>query len=157
MNVTLYTTSDDINVMDKTLTAVTQTAIACSPTGDCNNENPVIILAYNASYLNANYAYIDTFGYYYYITEKTLMTGGRIRLTLVVDALYSMRTQLANCKGLVIRSESEGRPTAVIDQMLPINPNRQEILSILFDKKPFFDGSDATITQTARCWVLQTM
>lgn len=157
MNVTLYTTADDVNVMNKTLSAVTNTPITCNPTGDCNNENPVIILAYNASYLNANYAYIDTFGYYYYITEKTLLTGGRIRLTLAVDALYTCRSQIANCKCLAIRSESEGKPSAVVDNMLPINPNRQEILSILFDKKPFFDGSNPTITQSARCWVLQTM
>lgn len=157
MNVTLYSTADDVNVMNKTLTTITNTPISCSPTMDCNNESPIITLAYDASYLSANYAYIDTFGYYYYITDKTLMTGGRIRLSLAVDALYSCKTQLANCKGLVIRSESEGKPTAVVDTMLPINPNREDVLSILFDKKPFFDGSSPTITQSARCWVLQTM
>lgn len=156
MNVTLYKTSDDINVMNKTLTAITN-PIACAPTIDCNTENPSIILAYNSAYLNCNYAYIDTFNKYYYVAPPTVQSGQRIKLDLTVDALYTYRESIKNCKGLVLRSESEGKPTAVVDNMLPINPNRQEILSILFDKKPFFDGSDSTITQSARCWVLQTM
>lgn len=156
MNVTLYKTSDDLNVMNKTLTPITS-PIVCAPTIDCNSETPSIILAYNSAYLNCNYAYIDTFNKYYFVAPPTVQSGQRIKLDLTVDALYTYRESIKNCNGLVVRSESEGKPTAVVDKMLPINPNREEILSILFDRSPFFDGASPTITQTARCWVLQTM
>ena len=117
MNVTLYTTSDDVNVMNKTLSAVTNTPITCNPTGDCNNENPVIILAYNASYLNANYAYIDTFGYYYYITEKNTFDRRQNTLNSCSGCALHLRSQIANCKVFAIRSESErvkAQPLSII-------------------------------------------
>lgn len=154
MNVTLYKTSDDINVMNKTLTPITN-PIACAPTIACNTETPSIILTYNSAYLNCNYAYIDTFNKYYFVAPPTVQSGQRIKLDLTVDALYTYRESIKNCKGLAVRSESEGKPTAIVDNMLPINPNKEDVLSILFDKQPFIH--DQLSTQTARCWYLQTM
>ena len=153
LNVNIYKTSDDNRVCNKALTPIL--TITATPTEKLNTLKPVFIVEYKASILNANYCYIPTLGRYYYITDITLEKGNRLIIECEVDVLKTYYIQLLNCKATVIRSESEGKPTPIIDKTLPINPNKEEVLSILFDKQPFIH--DQLTTQTARCWYLQTM
>ena len=153
MILNLLKTTDDVRVCAKTVIPVT--TINAIPTEKVNILNPSFIVEYNANLLNANYCYIAELGRYYYITSHNLERGNRLIFNCEVDVLKTYYEQIKNCTATVIRSESEGKPTSIIDKTLPINPNKEEVLSILFDKQPFIH--DQLTTQTARCWYLQTM
>lgn len=153
MILNLLKTNDDIRVCAKTVIPVT--TINATPTEKVNILNPSFIVEYNSNLLNANYCYISELNRYYYITSHNLERGNRLIFNCEVDVLKTYYEQIKNCNATVIRSESEGKPTGIPDKQLPINPNKQEVLSILFDKKPFM--SVPLDTQTEKCWLLQVL
>ena len=131
LTITLYTSTADPKEVDKSskLTQVGSASITATPTGDINMLNPAVLLNYDASYLGANYAYISEFGRYYYVNDKSVKPGQSITLTMSVDPLMSFASQIANCMACVTRSESVGSPTEIVDDRLPIDPNKKEMLS----------------------------
>lgn len=131
LSITLYTSTADPKEVDKTskLTQIGSSAITATPTESIDMLNPQVILNYNASYLGANYAYIPTFGRYYYIDGADVQPGQMITLSMSVDPLMSFRNSIANCMACVTRSESVGHPTEIVDDRLPIDPNKKEMLS----------------------------
>lgn len=131
LSITLYTSTADPKEVDKTskLTQVGSASITATPTGDIDMLNPAVLLNYDASYLNANYAYISEFGRYYYINDASVKPGQSITLTMTVDPLMSFKNTIANCMACVTRSESIGHPTEIVDDRLPIDPNKKEMLS----------------------------
>lgn len=133
MTIDLYTTTDDNRVVNKTLTAVSSN-ITVRPTESLDLLTPVFYVDTDNSYLAANYLYCSTFGRYYYINDIKLETGHRMSLHCSLDVLYTYRTYLPAVTATVIRSESIGRPTAIPDKMLPIDPNRYEYKSVLYPK-----------------------
>lgn len=149
----LLKTTDDIRVCAKTVIPVA--TITATPTEKINILNPSFIVEYKANLLTANYCYISELNRYYYITSHTLEKGNRLIFNCEVDVLKTYYEQIKNCNATVIRSESEGKPSGIPDKQLPINPNKQEVLSILFDKKPFM--SVPLDTQTEKCWLLQVL
>lgn len=149
----LLKTSDDVRVCAKTVIPVA--TINAIPTEKVNILNPSFIVEYNANLLNSNYCYISELNRYYYITSHNLERGNRLIFNCEVDVLKTYYEQIKNCTATVIRSESEGKPTSIPDKQLPINPNKQEVLSILFDKKPFMSVPEDT--QDLKCWLLQVL
>lgn len=133
MTVTLYTCTDDPRKLDKTITAI-GTAITAEPTDDCSVITPRLILTYDSSRLACNYFYISDFGRYYFVTGMTVMPGGLIDLTGKIDVLKTYADGIKNCTAVITRSESIGQPTQIIDKMLPIDPNKKELLT---SKKDF--------------------
>lgn len=153
MILNLLKTTDDVRVCAKTVIPVA--TITAIPTEKINILNPSFIVEYKANLLTANYCYIAELNRYYYITSHNLERGNRLIFNCEVDVLKTYYEQIKNCTATVIRSESEGKPTGIPDKQLPINPNKQEVLSILFDKKPFM--SVPLDTQTEKCWLLQVL
>lgn len=96
MTITIYTTSDDRRVIDKTLTTVSEN-LNCQLVEGCSAIDPVITLAMNTSILTANYMYIPYFGRYYYIENIEVDEGNVIRITGHVDVLKTYSTELKNC------------------------------------------------------------
>lgn len=131
LSITLYTSTADPKEVDKSskLTQIGSSAITATPTESIDMLNPQVILNYNASYLGANYAYIPAFGRYYYIDGVDVQPGQIITLSMSVDPLMSFRNSIANCMACVTRSESVGQPTEIVDDRLPIDPNKKEMLS----------------------------
>lgn len=134
MILNLLKTTDDIRVCAKTVIPVA--TITATPTEKINILNPSFIVEYKANLLTANYCYIAELNRYYYITSHTLEKGNRLIFNCEVDVLKTYYEQIKNCNATVIRSESIGKPTPIPDKQLPIDPNRQEILSIILDKDP---------------------
>ena len=138
LSITLYTSIADPKELDKSskLTQIGSTAITATPTNDIDILSPVVLLNYNSSYLNANYAYIPEFGRYYYVNDKSVKPGQSITLTMSVDPLMSFKNQIKDCTACITRSESIGGPTEIPDDRLPVDPNKKELLSAISKFEP---------------------
>ena len=132
MTLTLYTTTDDNRVVNKELTTLGSATLR--PTESLDLMTPRFVVDYNATYYGSNYCYCDTLGRYYYINDISLETGHRMVLQCSMDVLKTYASYLAAVKATVIRSQSVGAPTPILDKKLPIDPNRYELKSIKFDK-----------------------
>ena len=106
MDIILYKNASDNNVIGKNLTQL-GSAIPCVAKGDVSIYAPTIILNY-ADYTDANYAYIDDFERYYFITDKPVKTGGRIELSLKSDPLETFKSQILNLNAVIEKQENKG-------------------------------------------------
>lgn len=126
MNITFYSVTDSPNKLVKDLSHVIGTSRALAPTGQINVLNPLVVVAWDAvngdNIINANYAYIDTFDRYYFITCG-IDTAKRIVVSGKVDYLMSYANAIKQCPCTVVRSETAGI-NYVIDNKLPVDPNR---------------------------------
>lgn len=132
MELTLYTNSADTKVVDKGpfITSVASlTSVNLAPTDGVTVENPTFICDYNPAILNCNYAWCNTFKRYYFIKDMIVEPGKKIEIICEVDPLMSFKNQIKNCMACVTRSESIGHPTEIVDDRLPIDPNKKEMLS----------------------------
>lgn len=133
MTIDLYSTTDDNRIVDKQLTSVVS-GVTVRPTEALSLMQPTFVVDTDSRYYAANYLYCDTFSRYYYINNITLDTGRRMRLHCSLDVLKSWAAYIPDISATVVRSESIGHPTEIPDKMLPIDPNRYEYKSILFNK-----------------------
>lgn len=150
MTVTLYTTADDVRTVNKTLTNVK--SVTATPTEPMNILAPTLIIDYDSSVLSANYVHISSLNRYYYIDNMDLLKGNRLLLSCRVDVLKTYAAALTDCECIVTRSESVGAPNEIPDKNLPVDPNREDIYSIVFDKDPF----NIDLNSNAKCWQLTT-
>lgn len=151
MIVNLYRCSDDRRVVSKALTPIA-TNISIIPKEQLDILMPRIRLAWNSSYLSANYMQIPDLSRYYYISDMLLNIGHNIDIIGSVDVLKTYDAQIRALNATIIRSESVGAPTPFPDNSLPIDPNREDIVSILFDRDPL--NVDPL---NGNCWQLQAM
>ena len=108
MTVTFYSTRSDRRALHKQLSQVG--SANCTVTDDCSIKNPELILQYNRAIVLANYAYIQEWSRYYFITNVDVMPGGRMRINLAVDVLYSNVDTLETLRVEVIRNENLVEP-----------------------------------------------
>lgn len=103
MNVLLYSTSSEKNKLSKALgTALTKTGHL---TEQISVISPVLRLAYDSAILSKNYAYIESFGRYYFI-ENMVTDNQEIVLSLHVDVLMTYKDAIKNSNSRIIRSQS---------------------------------------------------
>lgn len=127
LSITLYNTTDDSRVVNKTLTTIK--SISAKPVDPTTILTPRVIIDYDSTVIAANYAYISDFGRYYYITDISIATGNRMTISMTVDVLKTYAAEIAECEVVVSRSEAAGSPTAIPDTSLPIDPNKKEMLT----------------------------
>ena len=95
MNITLYNSSSDDNVVTKKIIAlksVTATGFNASSV-----MTPEVLLEYDGVIFSANYMFIDTFGRYYYITDIRVIDGHRVKVSGRVDVLMSFDVKSIEC------------------------------------------------------------
>lgn len=155
MTLTLYSQSDDKRVVNKTLTAIAS-GVTITPTKGFNVLKPTIIINYDSTYLAANYFYISDLDRYYYIADMEIEIGKCITLTGEIDVRKSFQSDYPNIVATVIRSESVGAPTQIPDSKLPIDPNKEDLLSIKItnrnDGKAPFPANPSDL-----CYILTVM
>lgn len=106
MTITLYNNSSEPNKISKHLTPVS-TALSGSLRNESEMVNPVVLIEGNISSLqNANYARIESFGRYYYITEMNSVRNNIVELHLHTDVLMSFN--ISAVSGVVIEAENIG-------------------------------------------------
>lgn len=78
--------------------------INCQVKESSNIDSPTLILT--TGYINENYAYISAWSRYYFVTDITVETGGRIEVQLSCDVLATCKDYIANYTCFVERSAS---------------------------------------------------
>ena len=107
ITMSLYQVTDDVNVMGKTIPAATSTHTITLKDG-CSIDKPVITFSAQASAIAPlNYAYIDTFQRYYWITDRKSLVNGVMELTLESDPLESFMAEIRACPATITRNANE--------------------------------------------------
>lgn len=132
VTINLYTIAKDSRELDKVsgVYPINLLPIPVEPTELVNSMNPVFDIAYDASYLNANYLYCDTFDRYYYLSPPHLNTAGRLELSCSIDVRQSFKTAIMNTYCTILRSSIYNKPTLYPDSKLPVYPNEKIVTSI---------------------------
>lgn len=106
MNISLYKTNSEKNVVYKTLTnELTLTNVTFkNPT---ELLNPVITLSTNVDVETYNYCYIPEYNRYYYISNITSVVNGLWTLNLSVDVLMSFKQHFLKFDIILKRSQTE--------------------------------------------------
>lgn len=106
ITMSLYQVTDDPRVMGKTIPAATSTHTITLKDG-CSIDRPVVSFSANAAALAPlNYAYIDTFQRYYYITDRKSLINGVMELTLESDPLESFKTEIRQRTATITRNQN---------------------------------------------------
>lgn len=144
MTINLYTVNKDPRSIDKLTTAtLISSGISIEPTEGINTLSPIFRIDYSDAYLGANYLYCDTFDRYYYVSPPRVITGHRIELPCSVDVRQSFQSAILNSSGVIIRAQAKDQPTQIVDDKLPINPNRKKICSIILPETSGTFDTDA--------------
>ena len=134
MIVQLLKTEDAPNVVDKIVSGeIIKTNV--HPVHPCSILQPTLEIDANTTLYEYNYAYIPDFGRYYYMSAPTLTTGGKMIVQLSVDVLKTYANSIRMCSATILRTE--GAPTLVPDDKLPIDSNRYFVQGIDFGATPF--------------------
>lgn len=106
MTITLYKIPDDKRSVDKTLNNTTKLGdLTAHFKEDTDILNPVLEIAYNATYTEANYCYISDWNRWYFISG--IETGAqRLYLSCHVDVLYTYRSQIRELSCVIARQEN---------------------------------------------------
>lgn len=153
LTVTIGICTDDNRVVSKTYTTL-GTYTGMFPKEDLDIMHPVIDVTYNSIenlMTTANYMYISELNRYYYITNKSLLIGNKIRLEGNIDILNTYKEYILNLNTLIVRQENCGI-TYTVDDKLPLYPIRG-VTAYRFPANATF-GSDV-MSEGSQCFVLQ--
>lgn len=139
-NITFYATPSAPNVLDKDISVKIGTAHTIQPTNAVNMLSPTLVIDYDSSLINANYCYIELFDRYYWCSIS-IDTASRMIIQCTCDYLMSWKNHIKNCNANIVRSESVG-VNYVVDDMLPIDPNRFFVEGVEFPGDPLTYSDD---------------
>lgn len=133
MVATIFKTKSAPNVVNKTLTEVV-TFDEVIFKEDTSLLNPTIIIngVSNASSYTiedigtSNYFSIPKVNRYYFITDITMMSGGRVAITGKVDVLMSFKADILGSTQLIVRQEKKTN-NYLIDTDIPLSSKKQVI------------------------------
>ena len=107
LSANFYNNTDNPKTVNKTLSAEPVISATITPYQPLSELTGTIILAYDSDLDSANYCSIGTNGTkYYFITDRILLTGGKIQLTLRIDVLMTYSADILNCKAVINRSDT---------------------------------------------------
>lgn len=121
MTITLFKTSDDKRVVNKTLTELL--SVDCNVYNSCDIYSPSLLLEYNTDVYEANYMYIPTFKRYYFINNITLDAGQRMIVSGSIDVLYTYASSIKTLDATVVRNENV-EDNLLVDPLATFTPNK---------------------------------
>lgn len=107
MTLTLYKCTSENQRVDKSSYLGSGSTYTFSFKDESSAFEPIVLISTSTNITDKNYAYIDTLGRYYYITDITLVRAGLYRVKLHVDVLMTYRTQIKACSAVIKRQESD--------------------------------------------------
>ena len=127
-NIYFYQCTADPNTVNKgSSLSLIGSAEILRPVHQASVTKPVCVVDYDASLINANYCYIDTFGRWYFCNVST-DTAQRMTISCSVDVLYTYHSAIAAAPATIIRQENA--KSYVVDSKLPIDRCRVNIEGI---------------------------
>lgn len=129
----IFKTKSAPNVVNKVLTEVVAFDEVIFKE-DTSLLNPTIIIngvsnssSYNIEDIGtSNYFSIPKVNRYYFITDITMMSGGRVAITGKVDVLMSFKTDIIGSTQLIVRQEKKTN-NFLIDTDIPLSSKKQVI------------------------------
>ena len=118
MVIKIFNNHTDIRYSQKNITLLA-TLSAVQVTDPVSVEEPIFLLDYDASYINANYVYVPEFKRNYVITNKEIVNGNQWRISCHGDVRVNFRNNLLNSEIIADRSSSNSDPY-VPDPMVTI-------------------------------------
>ena len=114
INISLYQISEDERAFPKALgTPVATHQITLK--GGCSIDSPVVSFSAGSAIMaTLNYAYIDTFGRYYFIRDRKMTVNGVCELTLESDVLQSFAAEIKALPATITRTENERKADAYL-------------------------------------------
>ena len=103
--VTLYNCTAEDKVVNKTSYLSSILSVSVTIKDQCDLIDPVIYLNTSTSIINCNY--MQAFGRYYYIREKTLISGNLYAIQAHEDVLYTFKDQILTQEGIIARQEKK--------------------------------------------------
>ena len=141
MNVTLYNNKSSNNTVNKILTSIGSTL-----TIDANRPidvmNPEIVIAYNVSFIGANYMYIPDFGRYYYINNIEIENGNIMIISGHVDVLKSFWNSFKGSRCIAERSSSNYNDYLPDDMVQILGSYRTEVRRLSGEFTPTATGTN---------------
>lgn len=107
MTLTLYKCTSENQRVDKSSYLGSASSYTFSFKDESSAFEPSVLISTASNITDKNYAYIDTLGRYYYITDITLVRADLYRVKLHVDVLMTYRTQIKSCSAVLARQESD--------------------------------------------------
>ena len=120
------------------------TAHDCKLKENCSVHDPVLILSTNT--FNYEYAYIATWGKYYFITDCVSLANGLVEYHLTEDVLATYKTQIGNLYAHVLYSASN-YDRNIIDSRIQVKSTRTLLYSE--DTNALFGGGCYILTAYA--------
>ena len=102
MKVELYNTTDNPNIVNKTLTRVRELNITFRQAID---EKAPVIIMHNTNIKGCNYVYIPDFQRYYFISNVSNYNNVLSRVTLTSDLLMTYQNAILNNQSLITATE----------------------------------------------------
>ena len=106
MTLTLYKCTSENQRVDKSAYLGSGTTYTFSFKDESSAYEPSVLISTATNITDKNYAYIDTLGRYYYVTDITLVRAGLYRVKLHVDVLMTYRSEIKACSAVLARQES---------------------------------------------------
>ena len=106
MTITLYKTTDENNVVYKTLTN-SQNFPECVLKENTSVITPIIFIQTDTNLSTYNYCYIPEFNRYYYITNISSVRNGLWQLNLKVDVLMSYKDKFNSFEIIIERNSTD--------------------------------------------------
>ena len=117
MNIVLYKSTAEFNRVNKTNYLSDAITLSGTFRESAIKYNGTVLFTYSGSLNGYNYAYIEEFGRYYFITEHTIERNGVHRIDLKTDVLFSNMTDIGNSYGLVARNENVYNARLIDDRL----------------------------------------
>lgn len=117
MIITLYKSPGERNLLNRSLTTV-KTMSTIEATDELSIETPTILIDRDDSIIGFDYAYIQEFNRYYFLTGLNIVNGNQFRLELTVDPLMSFRSQILASQCIAKRSTSNINPEIEDNQVV---------------------------------------
>lgn len=148
MMIQLGTISEDKRTVFKSPVFAEQ--VECSVKEPCTITQPYFIIEYKADRLGYNYAYIPSWGRYYFIDNITVLKGCRMILNCTVDVLYTYRDSIKYLQCCVTRQENMQEPFLADEQMTFLET--YDVISKYGTLTHFLSAEN--LTSSSKCFVL---
>lgn len=128
-----YTNNSEKNAVNKSLTA------SSTYTGTLKDETSIVnpkILIESSSVPTGNYARIDAFNRYYFITDVISVRNNLWEISMKVDVLMTYANAIKSNKGVIARQENIG-DNYLIDNLEPLHNDVQMVYQMLNGFKSF--------------------
>lgn len=139
MQIKVGTINCDTRLLDKRtlFNSSNPTTINVQIFNDCEIKNPKFLLDHSAIPAGANYAYVQSWGLYYFLHEPDIIDGARCVVAGIVDPLTSYADDIKLLSAYLTRTEDSAHNNKYVNDNLKPVQNNGFCRTLKFNKTPF--------------------